>query len=293
MKQIYFTHANDPSVFRRGRKAVTKWCTATIAALFPATTTKLAERVLCMTSRSKRELLPLPFSTEEIDVLGYKVLIYRAGNFDRSVVFVHGWSGSSADFNAFYQPILDRGYNVVTFDHVAHGKSTGTVSNLFVFVRTLEQVLAKQSRQDSIAGIVGHSMGGSAVINIACGEYSSIPTVLIAPVIPLFEMLYESVDRFGISTRWLDHVLAELEQRYGRQLGDIDPTQVVHRLKNPVLVIQDRNDRHIKLETNKKYFSDHLITNLRETEGLGHFKILGAPNVVNDSLGFLASSAGL
>src|SRR5438105_5163681 len=106
MKQIYFTDNKDASILRRSRKAMTKAITSVAMKWMPHATTKLAERMLCVTSPPRRKLIDLKFLVSELDVYDQKIKVYHAGNFDRSVFFVHGWSGSGADFNSFYQPVL-------------------------------------------------------------------------------------------------------------------------------------------------------------------------------------------
>jgi pimeloyl-ACP methyl ester carboxylesterase len=291
MKQIYFKGDKAQSMWQRTRKAATRFATGSSMRLFPNRTTRWAESILCAASRSKRTLLPLDFVTTEIDIHNHKISVYRAGNFNRSIVFVHGWSGSSADFNAFYQPALNQGFNVITFDHVAHGKSQGRVANLFLFIRATEQVLASHGNQTQISAIVAHSLGGSAVINAVSSAHPNTPIALIAPVIPLFETMYKNVDDFGIARSWLDKLLASLEKRYGKQLKEIDPKLIIANFKNPVLTLHDRDDRYISLQANKQHFSTHVTNSLRETEGLGHFKILAAPSVVSDVVEFVSAHA--
>ena len=285
MKQIYFTNGKDPSLLRRSRKGVTKFVTGKSMDWFPSATTRLAERMLCITSPPRRKLAELNFSVGELDVYDQKIRVYQTGNFDRSILFVHGWSGSSADFNSFYQPVLHAGFNVVAFDHVAHGASTGKVANMFLFVRAVEQALA--ANRSNIRAIVAHSMGASAVINAVNLEWGSLPVVLISPVIPFFESLYQSVDNFGISTKWVDELISVFEKRYARSIDEIDPKITIQRFTNPVLTIQDRQDKYISLDINKKYFTPHIAASLHETDGLGHFKILGAEDVVQKVMLFL------
>lgn len=254
---------------------------------FPSVTTRLAERMLCAISPPRRKLVDLPFSKAELDVYEQRAVIHRLGEFDRSVLFVHGWSGSSADFNAFYQPVLDAGFNIIAIDHVAHGASPGKVANMFLFVRAIEQVMADS--QSNIRAIIAHSMGASAVVNAVHGRHASLPAVLISPVFPFFESLYESVDNFGISTTWVDQLIYVFENRYGRSIDEIDPKLTVQQFTNPVITIQDRQDRHIPLERNKQYFTPHIASSLHETDGLGHFKILGSQDVIQKAVEFVAS----
>ena len=287
MKKIYFSKNKKPSMLRRWRKGAINVLTGFSIEVFPHRTLLVAEKILATPSPSKNALVDLKFSVDELDVYGHKIKIYRAGNFSRSVVFSHGWSGSAGDFNGYYQLLLERGYNVVTLDHIAHGRSAGKTANLFVFTKAMEQVLDIEKNNSEIAGMIAHSMGASAVINSALVQQSTIPAVLVSPVIPFFESLYQSINDFGISEKWLNRLVDVYQTRYGRSIEDIDPKLNINKLFNPLLTIQDRNDRHIPLETNKQYFSPHVAASLHETEGLGHFRILGDQRVISKAINFI------
>lgn len=232
----------------------------------------------------------MDWSVSTVDVYDHNIKVYQAGKFNRAVIFVHGWSGSAGDFNEYYQPLLDLGYNIVTVDHVAHGQSSGNTANLFLFVKAVEQVLGSLQGKTDVAGVVAHSMGGSAAISVLQKHYETIPLVLVSPVVPFFESLYRSVSGFGISEKWVDGLIDVFEHRYRRSIDDIDPKLFLDKLVNPLLTIQDRNDRYIPLELNKKYFSPRVSASLHETDGLGHFRILADVQVVNKVIGFLDKS---
>jgi len=285
MKQIYFSNGKDPSLFRRSRKGITRFVTGKFMDLFPATAVRVAERMLCVTSPPRRKLLDLEFSVSELNVYDQQVKVYQSGNFDRSVLFVHGWSGSSADFNAFYRPMLEAGFNIIAIDHVAHGASPGRVANMFLFVRAIEQALI--AKHFNVRAVLAHSMGAAAVLNAMTSKCDDVPVVLISPIIPFFESSYQSVDNFGISTKWVDQLMTAFENRYGRSIDEIDPKLTIQRFSNPVLTIHDRQDRHSSLEVNKPFFTPHIAASLHETDGLGHFKILGAEDVVSKVVGFV------
>ena len=285
MKQIYFTNGRDPSWFRRSRKAVTTFVTGKAMDWFPGATTRLAERLLCVTSPPRSKLAALKLTESDLDVYDQRIKIFKAGASERSILFVHGWSGSSADFNAFFQPVLDAGFNIIAIDHVAHGASPGKWANMFLFVRAIERVLEKHGAH--ISAIISHSMGASAVINAVPAQRSAIPGVLIAPVIPFFESLYQSVDNFGIATSWVDSLIDVFEKRYGRSVDEINPKLTIQRFSNPVLTIQDKQDRHVPLETNKQLFTPHLTASLYETSELGHFRILSDQGVIVKSMEFI------
>ncbi len=285
MKEIYFSK-DKPSLIKRVSKNLVFFSSEAISRSFPNWTVSLAEKVLCSPTAMKKPLKMEGFEQTELAVHDQKIRLYSKGDGSRIVVFAHGWSGNAGNFSAFYDRFLLQGYRVVAFDHVAHGNSTGAHANLFLFIKGTQAVLNWASQQGEIAGIVAHSMGGSAMISSMTPERSAIPLALIAPMIPLFESLYDSVDEFGISRRWLEALLDNLQSRYAIQISNIDPKEKIKTLQNPLLILHDTSDTHVPLQQYKTYLPAELRSSVVTTEKLGHFRILKSSQVADQALGF-------
>jgi hypothetical protein len=286
MKEIYFSK-DKQSLIKRVSKNLVHFGSEAISRGFPNWTVSLAEKVLCSPTPLKKPLALNGFETTQLEVHDQKIQVYSKGESQRIVIFAHGWSGHAGNFTAFYDRFLAQGYRVVTFDHVAHGNSTGSLANLFLFIKGTQAVFQWAAHQGEIAGIVAHSMGGSAMISAMTEKLASVPLTLIAPVIPLFESLQDSVDNFGISQRWLEGLLGHLENRYSLKIENIDPKNRIKQLQNPLLILQDSGDTYIDLEMNKSYLPKEFLGSLVITEKLGHFRILKASPVVEQALGFI------
>ncbi len=64
-----------------------------------------------------------------------------AGGAGRTVVLVHGWSGSAADWRHLAGDLIPAGWRVVVPDLPAHGMTAGRQTDLFVLGRALAAVL--------------------------------------------------------------------------------------------------------------------------------------------------------
>lgn len=301
MKEIYFGKG-DAGFLKRVSKNLMFYGTETMGRAFPDWSLGWAEKMLCAPTRPLQPVALAGFEETTLQVRGHELRVYSKGNSNRIVIFAHGWSGNATNFTSFYDRFLEQGYRVIAFDHVAHGNSTGTVANLFMFIEGTRAVLKwaadQVSTEGEIAGIVAHSMGASAMISVLGAKdknspYRRIPLTLIAPVIPLFESLQISVDNFGISRLWLTNLLRHLEVRYDLRIQDIDPKERIKDLTNPVVIVHDTKDSYIPLELNRQYLPSQLESALVTTERLGHFRILKASPVANQALGFIHDRKGV
>ena len=286
MKAIYFSQ-NKAATSKSWSRNLLQWGSETLTEHFPRTSLKLSEHLLCRPTRPKRQrALDESFERHEILVHGQRLRLYRKGNSDRAIVFSHGWSGQASNFKRFMREALEQGFSVWAIDHLGHGESQGEYANFFLFVAGLEEAFRYIRARDAIVGMVGHSMGSSAIISAKIP--SDIPVVLLAPVIPFFENMQEIITGFGISQKTLMHLFKEIEQRVGRDFADIDPQLQWSRFANRKLVFHDVEDKYIALEKNLASIpSSDPQTELNVTQGLGHFRILHDSAVIYQSLDFL------
>ena len=92
---------------------------------------------------------------------GKNIQAYRWGE-GPIVVFVHGWAGRGTQFRKFIERFTLKGFQVVTFDGPAHGRSEGKSTNLNEFKDTLHQLFKLLPEQPT--AVVTHSFGGVATL---------------------------------------------------------------------------------------------------------------------------------
>lgn len=97
----------------------------------------------------------------------------------RTVIFLHGFSGSMDPDIKYASAFHQHGFNVLMFDFRAHGRSGGKHSSLGALeVRDVMGAydFAKQSGSWSV-GLIGFSMGGRAAL-LAASKYKGINAVI-------------------------------------------------------------------------------------------------------------------
>jgi len=127
-----------------------------------------------------------------------------------AVMLLHGWGGSGAQFVPFVEPLIDAGFSVVTYDNPAHRHSSGRTTSYFEFV---EAARAVYDHVGNLEGVVAHSMGSGAAMNLAQHTNVSVKFVFISPLYNLHDVLMDFVDDIGIYKVPFNTIIENLEKK--------------------------------------------------------------------------------
>jgi alpha-beta hydrolase superfamily lysophospholipase len=196
------------------------------------------------------------------------------------MLLCHGWEGYGLNFALLISKALQAGYEVHTFDHLAHGDSEGTQSGLPTVLETLLTIAKHVTQQHgAIDVLVGHSLGGAAAGWAAAHRAIKIQRlVLLAPF----------YDTHTLSTMWAKaHLLTNeiraqlekgLENSSGKTFDDFMPKSLAPHFneqpKLPVLILHDKADKITAYKHSAEMAQlGHHIT-LTPAPKLGHIAIL-------------------
>lgn len=205
------------------------------------------------------------------------------------ILAVHGWNGSGTNLYPFIQPLLEKGFAVVTFDAPAHGQSDGVMTNYFEITDTV-RAMVRHIGRSNLAGIVAHSIGGSAVINCLAKENLHTKTALIAPALKLRELLYNTFEKNGVPRHLYISIIAELESEFGYSIEDDNPYRLLENLDSEVMIFHDHGDRLVPFADASALAGKNNKVNFHPTNGLGHKRILRDKNTVETVSQYLTSS---
>ncbi|MCH8873690.1 alpha/beta fold hydrolase [candidate division KSB1 bacterium] len=76
-----------------------------------------------------------------------------------SVLLVHDWGGCGAQMASLAQPLVKAGYQVITFDALAHGDSPGKQTDLSEIVGIIKDI---ETKFNGFHAIIAHSYGALA-----------------------------------------------------------------------------------------------------------------------------------
>jgi pimeloyl-ACP methyl ester carboxylesterase len=213
---------------------------------------------------------------------------WRWGESASTVLLVHGWEGRGSQLAAFVEPLLERGLSVVTFDAPGHGEAPPGFSSVIDHARALAAV---GSFLGPLHAAVGHSVGGAAILFATRLGFGAKRLVLVAPPTSpqRFAAGFSKYLRLAPSVQ--RGMLKRLERRYGVRMEDMDVRVDAARLTTPLLVVHDVGDRIVPFDDGASLANAAPSGRLVSTHGLGHHRVLRAPEVLDAVVPFVADGA--
>jgi len=232
-----------------------------------------------MLERAEKFIIPME---------GHQLTGYRWGSeSDPAILFVHGWTATATCFVSFIDPLLEKGYQVIAYDSIAHGETSGTSVSLTEWADT---VIATMDKIGKVHCIVGHSLGSGAIVIASSLELKTDKIILISPVADITKVTAQFAKALSIPERIIDkmhdyawkkyHASAS---RYGANWNDIFESD----FNVPTLIIHDIHDKEIDFSNARKMASQWSWAELIETKRLGHRRILLNPDVISAALKFV------
>lgn len=204
-----------------------------------------------------------------------------------AVLLVHGWGGHAGRLSRFVSPLVDAGFSVIAFDAPAHGRSNGQFCSLADFVGA---VLAVAKESGPLAGLVGHSLGAAACVLAIRQGLEARAVVLLAPLADPEEYAgkFANICRMPAPVR--DSMKIRVAARQGVAWESLRLLEPRPATGAPLLVFHDRGDLKVPLRDGRAIAEAWPRADLVATRGLGHHKILRAPEVVCGAVEFFRRS---
>jgi pimeloyl-ACP methyl ester carboxylesterase len=203
-----------------------------------------------------------------------------------TVLLVHGWSGRAADLSTIAEALVARGFRAVAYDLPAHGMSPGKRSSLGEWMHVLP---ALASEVGPVHAVVAHSLGAAGATLALEAGMEARGAVLIAP--PLGpEHFIARVQRFiGLPSSRRKGMERELERLVGGPLHFFNSARAAATLSARSLIIHDPADDEVPFEHGEAIARAWRGSELVTVEGLGHYRLLRAPHVVERVVSFVAA----
>ena len=237
-------------------------------------------------SRARAAKADVEMLQYQIAAGGQSIATYVWGEPTREpyALLVHGWSSFGLRFLPWAARLRQAGLAVVTFDQPGHGCSTGELCTLPDFINTIHAV---GKRYGTAALALGHSLGGAAV-TLAQGESWHAERVVV--IAPAADMSMQA-DRFMRYMRLGAHLRERFfgwhERTTGVNVRDLEVRRHLPSLGLPCLIVHDLDDREVPWGDGELYARHWHNARLLTTQGLGHHRVLDAPDVIEAVLGFV------
>ena len=190
-------------------------------------------------------------------------------------LLLHGWGGHAGQLLPLAQSLAGQGLRPVLVEMPAHGRSSGSVSNLPQFARAIEYVAARLQQQGlSLRAVVAHSLAANAAAFATARGLPVERLVLLAP--PASPRDYTRIfgHVFGLTETTRSALQRRIEAREGVLMRQFEPAAVGPRIRVPTLVVHDREDRINRFTDGQAYARAVRGAQLLATEGLGHRRML-------------------
>jgi pimeloyl-ACP methyl ester carboxylesterase len=203
------------------------------------------------------------------------------------VLLVHGWGGHAGRLTRFVTPLVEAGFSVVAFDAPGHGASQGTLCSLPEFTRAVSAVAGESG---PLAGLIGHSLGAAAGVLALRNGVRAGAVVLLAPPANPEELTgkFANICRMSVPVR--DTMKIRLAVRHGVAWENLRLAEPAPATPAPMLIFHDRRDLKVPPRNGHTLASAWPGASLVLTRGLGHHKILRAPEVIGGAVRFLVES---
>ena len=286
-----FTTAQKKSQTRRRTPPVLRLLRLyfqTVGRILPGVAVKTAYRLWFQTRRfgePARELRWLKNSRQDLVDHKYGPLAVNIWGEGPTVLLVHGWNGRGSQMGSFAQPLVDRGYRVVTFDLPAHGRSPGNNTNIFKSIETLEVIAETYG---PIHGIVAHSFGVMVTTLALREELELNRFAAISPPTSLHWLVerFERILQIPAPTRRA--LIRRIEADFGNNIWDkVTLDKVAKNLDTPALIVHDDHDFDVSWEQGKILADAWPGAVFMKTSGLGHRRILRDRGVIDAIVDFI------
>lgn len=192
---------------------------------------------------------------------------------DRKVLIIHGFESSAVNFDRYFRPLIRKGYEVLTFDAPAHGRSGGKKITAPLYKKMILEIHKKFG---PVQSFMAHSFGGLAV-SLALEEINHTAGYRLVLVAPATETV-TAIDSFFKFLKLDPAVRPEFDKVIIKK-GGVSPAwysirRAMKHIRADVLWLHDEDDDTTPLSDVLKVKAEK-FSNIKFviTKGLGHRRI--------------------
>lgn len=239
---------------------------------------KMPEREKEMDKKSVQEKVFVPSINREI-------VVYNYGNSNKKILLVHGWSGSGTQLAVLAKALLEAGYEVVSFDAPAHGKSPGKISMMPFFSEATRYL---NETKGPFEAVIAHSLGGMAALKAVKDGLHIEKLVIIGTGNSITHITKEFARNMQLSEKVAKKMKDYLDNKFRQDMDNFSGAVSAEGVKVPTLVIHDEDDVDVHVSAAHEIYEKLENAELFITKNLGHRRILGNAEVIDKIINFVA-----
>jgi pimeloyl-ACP methyl ester carboxylesterase len=232
---------------------------------------KLPNREKEMDEKSIQETINIPS-------INRKIVVYKYGTGLKKILLVHGWSGSGTQLSVIAKELVNKGFSIISFDAPAHGKAPGKTSMMPFFIESIHHI-EKEYGPFEVA--IGHSLGGMSLLKAIKNGFKVNKLVLIGTANSVTHITREFAKNMKLNEKVAKLMKAYFDKKFGENMDSYSGALSAESVKVETLVVHDKNDIDVHISSAQEIVDKLENGELFVTEGLGHRKILGNPDVIN------------
>lgn len=220
----------------------------------------------------------------QVTELTKEVVIYCYGNGSKRVLLVHGWSGRGTQMVKIAKKLVSIGYQVISFDAPAHGKSVGKTTMMNEFISTIHAV---NKQYGDFEYAIGHSLGGISLLNAVKQGLSLKKLVTIGAGNSIEAICHLFIQNLELKPTVARLMKAKFDKLFGEDIENYSSYIAARAITIPVLVVHDEDDLEIPVSAATEICNELENGTTYITSQLGHRKILGDTYVIKKIMNFL------
>src|SRR5690606_21372193 len=169
---------------------------------------KLPEREKELDKMMDHEKLIVP--AIERDIVVYKNFSAKSG---KRVLLAHGWSGRGTQMPDIAIALIKNGYEVISFDAPAHGRSSGKMSMMPYFIDAIKFL---EQKYGPFYAAIGHSLGGMSLLKAVKDGVDMQKLVIIGTANSVTNITKEFAQNMQLGQKVAGIMKSYFDKKFGR-----------------------------------------------------------------------------
>lgn len=200
-----------------------------------------------------------------------------------AALLVHGWRSQAADLDGLSSMLADAGFSVWMPDLPGHGHSEGEHLGMPLAAAALHAV---QAASGPFAVAVAHSYGGAGLVHALAGGLAADRVAVLAAPTHYGRFARRAARQAGMPDALVEPWLEHLHTLMDCHPDEIDMVRQADGLSQPALLVHSRDDPVAPFEGLAEVAAAWRGATWRPRDGLGHFRVLSDPGVLDDVRAF-------